>query len=83
MQALLAPLAVGYYRQPIVADLLRVQALLYVTAPSIALPHALLSRGLEYPRQATAHVAALLVGGGTALAGALAGWGCGRWSRRR
>ena len=72
----------GYYGQPAVADLLRVQALLYVTTPSIAIPHALLSRGLEYPRQATAHVAASLVGG-TALAGALAGGGCGRWSRRR
>ena len=74
-QALLAPLAAAYYRQPIVADLLRVQALLYVTTPFIALPYALLSRGLEFRRQATANIAASLAGAATALAGALAGWG--------
>ena len=74
-QALLAPLAAAYYRQPIVADLLRVQALLYVTTPFIALPYALLSRGFEYRRQATANVAASLAGAGAALVGALAGWG--------
>ena len=34
----LAPLAAAYYRQPIVAELLRVQALLYLTTPFIALP---------------------------------------------
>ena len=74
-QALIAPLAAAYYRQPMVADLLRVQALLYVTTPFIALPYALLSRGLEFRRQATANVAASLAGATTALAGALAGWG--------
>ena len=74
-QALLAPLAAAYYRQPIVADLLRIQALLYVTTPFIALPYAVLSRGLEFRQQATANVAASLAGAGTALAGALAGWG--------
>ena len=74
-QALLAPLAAAYYRQPVVADLLRVQALLYVTTPFIALPYALLSRGLEFRQQATANIAASMAGAGTALVGALAGWG--------
>ena len=42
-QVSLAPLAAAYYRQPIVGDMLRVQALLYLTTPFIALPYALLS----------------------------------------
>ncbi len=75
LQALLAPLAADYYRQPMVAELLRVQALLYLLTPFIAFPYAMLSRGLEFRRQASANVAASLVGGATALAAALAGWG--------
>ena len=74
-QVLLAPVAAAYYRQPLVADLLRVQALLYLATPFIALPYALLSRTMEFRAQATANVAASLAGAGVALGGALAGWG--------
>src|SRR3712207_4076052 len=35
-----APLAADYYRQPIVADLLRIQALMFLATPFIALPEA-------------------------------------------
>ena len=35
-QFLMAPLAAAYYRQDVVADLLRVQALLYIATPFIA-----------------------------------------------
>ncbi len=74
-QVLLAPLAAAYYRQPVVADLMRVQALLYLTTPFIALPYAMLSRGFDFKRQASANIVASVAGAGTALAGALAGWG--------
>src|SRR5947209_19211734 len=46
-QVALAPLAAAYFRQPMVATLLRVQALLYLSTPFIALPQALLSRRME------------------------------------
>ncbi len=46
LQVALAPLAAAYYHQPQVAALLRVQALLYLTTPFIALPYALLSRAM-------------------------------------
>lgn len=70
-----APLAADYYGQPIVADLLRVQALLFLATPFIALPEVMMSRGLDFKKQAIVNLAAALAGGGTALACALAGYG--------
>ena len=74
-QLTLAPLAALYYRQPLVADLLRVQALLYLATPFIALPQAVLSRAMDFRHQARANLAASVAGAGAALAGALAGLG--------
>lgn len=74
-QLVIAPLAAAYYRQPEVAQLLRVQALIYVITPFAALPYALLSRAMEFRRQATANIAASFAGAASALGGALAGWG--------
>jgi O-antigen/teichoic acid export membrane protein len=74
-QLALAPVAAAYYRQPAVADLLRVQALIYLGTPFIALPYALLSRTMDFRRQAQVNMAASLVGAATALIGALSGWG--------
>ena len=74
-QLLLAPWAASYYRQPIVAEMLRVQCLIYLTTPFIALPFALLSRSMDYRLQAQANVAGSIAGALAALGGALAGWG--------
>ncbi|WP_267394700.1 lipopolysaccharide biosynthesis protein [Sphingomonas sp. GC_Shp_1] len=74
-QLLLAPLAAAYYRQPEVAQLLRVQALLYATTPFSALSYALLSRRMDFRRQAAANIAGAMAGAATALTGALAGLG--------
>ena len=75
LQFVAAPLAAAYYRQPMVADLLRVQSLFYLATPFIALPYALLSREMDYRRQAQANLASAVAGAATALGGALAGWG--------
>ena len=74
-QLLLAPLAAAYYRQPLVAELLRVQALIYLTTPFIALPTALLSRAMDFRHQAKANILASIASASTALGGALGGWG--------
>ncbi|GAA0338427.1 hypothetical protein GCM10009087_56130 [Sphingomonas oligophenolica] len=74
-QFLLAPLAAAYYRQPIVADMLRVQALLYLATPFIALPAALLSRSMDFRLQARVNIIASIGSASTALGGALAGLG--------
>ncbi len=74
-QTMLAPVFAAYYRQPEVAQLLRVQALLYLATPFVALPQALLSRGLEFAAQAKVNIGASLASAAPALGGALAGWG--------
>ena len=70
-----APLAAAYYRQPQVDDLLRVQAVLYVFTPFIALPYALLARAMDFRRQAWVNLASSFAGAVTALIAALAGHG--------
>jgi len=74
-QLLLAPVAAAYYRHPEVANLLRVQALLYLTTPFIALPYALLSREMDFSKQARINIIASIASASAALGGALAGWG--------
>jgi O-antigen/teichoic acid export membrane protein len=74
-QVALAPLAAAYFRQPMVADLLRVQALLYGVTPFIAFPYALLARKMDFRKQAQANLASATIGALTALACAHAGWG--------
>ncbi len=77
-QLSLAPLASAYYRQPIVGDMLRVQALLYLTTPFIALPYALLSRAMDFRHQAKANITASIASASAALGGAL--YGLGVWT---
>uniref|UniRef100_UPI00211A8C30 lipopolysaccharide biosynthesis protein n=1 Tax=Sphingomonas sp. TZW2008 TaxID=1917973 RepID=UPI00211A8C30 len=74
-QLAIAPLAAAYYRQPTVAHLLRVQALIYFGTPFIALSQALLSRQMDFRLQARVNILASLAGASTALTGAFAGWG--------
>ncbi len=75
IQVAIAPIAAVYYRQPEVAALLRVQALMYLTTPFIALPAAMLARAMDFRAQAKANMLAAMAGAITALTGALAGWG--------
>ncbi len=74
-QVLLAPLAAAYYRQPIVADLLQVQALIFLSTPFIAVPQALLTRELDFRRPAFVTLLATVVSAAVALGCALGGLG--------
>ncbi len=75
VQFLAAPLAAAYFRHPQVADILRVQALLYIATPFIALPYALLARAMDFRRQAAVNLISAVAGAVAALVGAFAGWG--------
>ncbi len=75
IQVAIAPLVADYYRQPIIADLLRFQALIYLTNPFFALGYTVLTRAMDFRRQGQVNIASALVGALTALGGALAGWG--------
>jgi O-antigen/teichoic acid export membrane protein len=75
LQFLAAPAVAAYYRQPMVADLLHVQAVLYLFTPFIALPQALLSREMDFRHQALVNFASAMAGASVSLGAALAGWG--------
>lgn len=75
LQLAIAPLAVDYYAQPMVADLLRVQALLYLSTPFISVPEAIMGRALDFKRPALVNLIAAIASAAMALTGALSGWG--------
>jgi len=70
-----APFAAAYFHQPMVADLLRIQAAFFLANPFIALGHALLVRRLEFKRQARIDLVAAGASAVTALGCAYAGLG--------
>lgn len=74
-QLLIAPVAARYYGQPLVADMLRVQALIYLATPFISIPEVLMGRSLDFRRPAIVSLIASAAGAGVALFGALSGWG--------
>jgi O-antigen/teichoic acid export membrane protein len=75
MQWIAAPLVADYYNQPVVADMLRVQALIFLSTPFIALPEVLMGRKLEFRKQAMVNLTAALVGATIALFLAWRGYG--------
>ncbi len=75
LQLILASFAAEYYRQPIIADLLRVQALIYLATPFMVLPEALMTRELEFKKPAIINLISAVVGAVTALYFAYNGYG--------
>lgn len=75
VQVMVAPLVAAYFGQGQVADLLRVQALIYLTNPFLALGYAVLSREMDFRKQAQVNMVSAVIGSGAALAGALSGLG--------
>ena len=75
LQVLAAPLVAVYFGQPQVADLLRVQALIYLTNPFLSLGYTVLAREMDFRKQAQVNMASAVIGALVALAGALGGLG--------
>ena len=75
LQFFSAPLAAAYFKEPLVADLLRVQAAIFLTIPFIALPSEWLARKLEFRKQGQINMLSAVVGALTALLLAWLGWG--------
>jgi len=75
LQIAAAPLAAAYFHQPMVADLLRVQALFYLANPFNALGHSLLARRLEFKRQSRIDLVAAMASAATACGFAFSGAG--------
>lgn len=75
LQLVLASFAAEYYRQPIIADLLRVQALIFLATPFMVLPEALMTRDLQFKKPAIINLISAVVGASTALYFAYNGYG--------
>jgi O-antigen/teichoic acid export membrane protein len=75
IQMLIAPLAAAHFNQPVVGDMLRVLALSYLAMPLIQVPTAVLSRGLDFRKQAIANFTAAVASAITALSCAYSGLG--------
>lgn len=75
IQLAFAPYAAAYFDEPIIADMLRVQAAIFLTIPFIALPSEWLARKLEFRKQGQVNMGAAVVGALTALTLAWLGWG--------
>ena len=75
IQFLAAPLAAAWYGQPRVTELLRVQSLIYLTNPFLALAYAVLSRQMDFRRQAQVNLIAGFAAAAVALGGAFGGLG--------
>ena len=74
-QFLLAPTAAEYYGQPLVTDMLRIQAVIFLATPFIALPSALLARRIEFRNQGLVNLLCAVTGATTALSLAWLGFG--------
>ncbi|TRD10883.1 lipopolysaccharide biosynthesis protein [Erythrobacter insulae] len=74
-QFLFAPYAAVYFGEPLVADLLRVQAVIFLTIPFIALPSEWLARQLQFRKQGTVNITAAIIGACLALLLAWLGFG--------
>jgi O-antigen/teichoic acid export membrane protein len=85
-----APLAAAYYDQPVIADMLRWQSLIYLSTPFLILPEALMTRELQFKKPAIINLATAFISAAVALGMALQGYGvwtlvfapiAGFWSR--
>ena len=70
-----APLMAAYYREPLVADMLRIQAFIFLTVPFTALPSSLLAKRLEFKVQGKISMVAAVLSAGVALLLAWRGYG--------
>ena len=73
--AVVAPLAAAYFNEPVVADMLRWQSLIYLATPFLILPEAMLTRNLEFKKPAIINLTSALVGAVVALTMALNDYG--------
>ncbi|WP_082356287.1 lipopolysaccharide biosynthesis protein [Novosphingobium sp. AAP83] len=75
IQWIAAPHVAAYYGQPVVADMLRVQTLIYLSTPFIAIPEVLMGRSLDFRSQAVVNLVSALTGSILSLILAIADFG--------
>lgn len=74
-QIAVAPLAADYFGQPLIADMLRWQSLIYLATPFSVLPEVLMTRRMDFRQPAIITIASTALGAATAVTMALSGAG--------
>ena len=74
-QWIAAPYVANYYGQPVVSDMLRIQILIYLSTPFIAIPEVLMARSLNFRVQAVVNMVSAVTGAVLSLVLALADYG--------
>ncbi|NJM51223.1 MAG: lipopolysaccharide biosynthesis protein [Sphingomonadales bacterium] len=72
---IVAPAAAAYYRESMVADMLRWQSLIYLSTPFLVLPEAMMSRRLEFKKPAIVNLSVAIFSAAVSLGLALMGYG--------
>lgn len=75
IQWAVAPWVAEYYGQPLLSTMLRVQALVYFANPFLAMGYTVLSREMDFRKQAQVNLCSGIMAALAALGGALAGLG--------
>lgn len=75
IQYFAAPFMAAYYKQPQIADLLRVQLLIFCANPFMIVSEVLLSREMKFRPQAVVNLCSAIAGAVVALSCAVAGFG--------
>jgi len=70
-----APLIATFYREPVIAHVLRIVCISYLLAPYQVLAHGLLTRALRFKAVMMATIAGSATGAATSVSLAFAGWG--------
>lgn len=70
-----APLAAAYYGEPVIAEMLRWQSLIYLSTPFLILPEAMLTRNLDFKKPAIVNLTSAFIGAAVALGMAFQGYG--------
>ncbi len=70
-----APMIAGFYREPVITDVLRIVCISYVLAPYQVLAHGLLTRALRFKSVMVASIAGAAAGAAVSIGLALQGWG--------
>jgi len=71
----IAPAIAAFYREPVIATVLRIVCVSYLLAPYQVLAHGLLTRALRFKSLLVATLSSSAIGAGTAISLAFHGWG--------
>lgn len=71
----IAPAIAAFYREPVIATVLRIVCVSYLLAPYQVLAHGLLTRALRFKSLLVATLSSSAIGAGIAISLALHGWG--------